>query len=206
MHQRVDPATGLAHRAAEDLPVKVAGHAHDDALHRHRNPPALRQIPSGVPHVQPCARRNSTNPVEIQGGVNKRAWPKDMMRAVMLLGAALTCEAFVPLGQTLPAARSKLALSAPGPGRTLRRAGALQTRAHLDPSHAFNVADTLQVRGCVRPRGTQARRSVLRGPLGVPAVLRIASWGLVVAAAACKWLIAQLCAWAGRSDARPGGS
>lgn len=66
-----------------------------------------------------------------------------MMRAVLLLSAALGCEAFVPLAQNLPAVRSKLALSAPVP-RSLRRAGSLQTRAHLDPSHAFNVADTLQ--------------------------------------------------------------
>jgi len=42
------------------------------------------------------------------------------------------------------AAHARLALSTPGPRVTLRRNGATQTRAHLDPTHVHHFADALQ--------------------------------------------------------------
>ena len=68
-----------------------------------------------------------------------------MLRVFLLFGLGAEAWAFAPAGSALPATRTKLALSSPAACRTLRLPGVLQTRAHLDPSHAFTVADTLQV-------------------------------------------------------------
>ena len=68
-----------------------------------------------------------------------------MLRVVVLLGLGAEAWAFAPAGNALPAMRAKLALRSPAACRTLRLPGVLQTCAHLDPSHAFTVADTLQV-------------------------------------------------------------
>jgi hypothetical protein len=63
-----------------------------------------------------------------------------------ILGAALTCEAFMPSTLAPISAGKKLALSAPAARPSIRRSGALDTRAHIDPSSVHHVADMLQVR------------------------------------------------------------
>lgn len=74
------------------------------------------------------------------------------LTGMLLMSAALTCEAFMPQspGMSPVAAHARLALSTPGPRVTLRRNGATQTRAHLDPTHVHHFADALQVWTFVR--------------------------------------------------------
>ena len=71
-----------------------------------------------------------------------------MHRTLLLLSAALACEAFAPLRLVPTASRRMHALSAPASrGRGINRSGAIHTRAHIDPAHAFSMADTFQVGG-----------------------------------------------------------
>ena len=94
-----------------------------------------------------------------------------MLRVVILLGLGAEAWAFAPAGSALPASRAKLALSSPAACRTLRLPGVLQTRAHLDPSHAFTVADTLQVPALGSVRAGALERQAYALNLGVVSLL-----------------------------------